>query len=116
MARTEIPVTTITRSGEDQPSQTDSDNGNGMFFAANNGRIILEVENTDAATQTIGIALFVNVDGQAVTDKTMSLDAGDIKLMGPFPAAQYNQDDRSVNVNPSVDTNLKIRAYKLTTT
>ena len=114
MARTEIPVTTISRAGVTQPAQIDSDQSNGMTVPNNNGRIFFEVENTDASPQTVGFAIAATVDDEPVDDKLITIAAGDIELAGPFPVDLYNQEaDNALYVNPSVDTLLKLRAYRL---
>jgi hypothetical protein len=111
--RTPIPVTELSRAGVAPPAQTDSDQTNGMVIAANSGRLWVEIESTDAADQTVGFAIPITVDGDTVADKLVDVPAGATRLVGIFPPAIYNQDDRSLNVNPSVDTTLKFRAYKL---
>ena len=61
----------------------------------NNGRQLLRVKNTDAATKTITVPIPVTVDGQAVASRTVVVAAttGDV-LIGPFPT-QFNQPDGS---------------------
>ena len=115
MARTAIVVTTPDRSGVTQPSTQASDFTNGMYIANNTGRIILEVKNNNAGSQTIAIPFGPNgtVDGVAPADRTVTLAAGATKIIGPFPPSFYNQTDRSVYVNPSVNTDLAIRAYAI---
>jgi hypothetical protein len=115
MPRTEITVTALDREGVAQPTVQTSDSANGMFIATNTGRIILEITNTNAGTQTIGIPFgsSATIDGVAPADRVISLATGETKLIGPFPVNYYNQDDRSVYVNPSVDDDLEIRAYSI---
>jgi hypothetical protein len=113
MARTVIPVTTISRAGVAPPSQTASDHSNGMYVAQNNGHVIFEIISTDAGTQTVGFALPGTPDGQAIADRTITLSAGGTAICGPYPPTYYNQTDGSLNINPSVNTTLKFRAYKL---
>jgi hypothetical protein len=113
MARTEIPVTTIDRTGVASPAQTDSDATEGMFIANNNARIIFEIENTDVGPQTVGFAIFTTVDDEPVDDKVVTIPAGEIRLAGPYPQDFYNQEDNSLYINPSVDANIKFRAYRL---
>jgi hypothetical protein len=113
MARTAITVTTTTRTGVAQPSQQNSDLTNGMKIDAHDGKVIFELNNTDAATQTVGFAFGQSIDGSTPADKTVSLTTGQTKIAGPFPTNYYNQADGALYVNPSVNTNIKIRAYKL---
>jgi hypothetical protein len=113
MPRTVIPVTTLSRSGVAPPAQTSSDQSNGMYVANNNGRIIFEIISTDGSSRTVGFAVSTTADGQAIADRTITLSAGGTAICGPYPPTYYNQTDGSLNINPSVNTTLKFRAYKL---
>jgi hypothetical protein len=115
LPRTEIPVTLIDRNGAEPPAQIDSDEGNGMEIKGNSGKTFVEIVSTDAGSQSVGFAIAETVDGEAATDKTVVVPAGETVYAGPFPARTYNQPgaDRSIYVNPSVDSTLKLRAYKL---
>lgn len=113
MARTEIPVTTIARAGVEPVTQTDSDATNGMLVASNNGRVFVEIESADAGPQDVDFLISVLVDGQTVVPRTVTIPAGETRLVGPFPQSDYNQDDRSLYIDPAVDTTLKFRAYML---
>jgi hypothetical protein len=113
MPRTEIPVQTISRAGVVPPAQTDSDEANGMVIVHNDGRIYVEIESTDAGSQTVGFAIPGLVDGEPVDDKTVTVPAGEIRVAGPWPRRTYNQSDGSLNINPSIDDTLKLRAFKL---
>jgi hypothetical protein len=116
MARTQIPVTTITRAGIAPSAGTDADMTDGMYIAANNGRIYVEIVSTDAGAQTVGFEIPTEVDGIAVDDKVVTIPAGATRKAGPWPTGTYNQEDDSINVNPSIDgATLKISAYKLPT-
>lgn len=115
MARTAITVTMLSRAGVVQPATQASDQTNGMQINGNDGRIILEVKNNNAGTQTVGVSFSPSktVDGVTPADKTVSFTAGQTKVLGPFPPALYNQPGNMVFVNPSVNTDLAIRAYQL---
>ena len=115
MARTAISVTVPTRAGIAQPATQNSDHTNGMYIPTNNGKIFLEVKNNNASTQTIAFPFkpSATIDGVSPADKSVSITASSTVVIGPFPTAYYNQTDGSVYVNPSVDTDLKIRAYQV---
>lgn len=116
MPRTAIPVQTLSRAGVAPLTQTNSDASNGMVVAHNDGRIFIEVVSTDAGSQTVGFAIPGLVDGEPVDDKVVTVAAGATLLEGPWPRRTYNQDDQSLHINPSINTTLKFRAYKLPTT
>jgi|SRR6185369_13553486 len=112
--RTDITVTALTRAGVDPPALTDADMTNGMRIPTNNGHVFVEIISSDAAPQTVGFEIPKEIDGESVGDKTVTIPAGDTRLVGPFPPGDYNQDDGSVYVNPSLDgATLQFRAYKV---
>lgn len=115
MPRTEIPVTESSRGGVAPPAATNADMTNGMFIAANNGRIWLQIVSSDGATQTVGFAIPGDVDGVAIDDKVVSIPAGTTKDgVGPWLTGTYNQEDDELHINPSVGgATLKFRAYRL---
>lgn len=118
MARSQIAVTQVDRTGEAPGTATVSDSVNGHYFDNPNGKVWLEVVSTDAGSQTLGFplvaALAANVDGVTLGDKLITIPAGATRVMGPFPPTYYNQPGGDqVFVNPSVSTTLSIKAYSL---
>lgn len=111
MARSVITPAAIVRTGVAQPAAVVSDATNNHYIAANNGRIFLRVENVGVTSRTITVQTPGTVDGLAISDLTVSLAAGDVKYIGPFPPSVYNQADDSLYVDPSADTDLEITAY-----
>jgi hypothetical protein len=116
MARVEIPVQTLSRAGVAALAQTDADSALGNVIKKNDGHIYIEIVSSDAGPQTVGFAIPGLVDGEVVDDKVVAVPAGATRYAGPWPRRTYNQADNSVNVNPSVSTTLKFRAFKLPTT
>lgn len=112
MARTVIPVTTITRAGVAPPAQTDGDASNNMEFT-NDGNTFLEVVSSDAGAQSVTILVAEEVDGLAVTSRSVAVAAGASVLIGPFTAVYNQTGTKLVYVNPSVSTTLKFRAYSV---
>lgn len=112
MARVNVPVTTISRSGVAPPAQTNADSVNGHFISQNDGTIWIEIVSSDAGSQTVAFKLPGTIDGQAIADKVVTVAAGATAIVGPFPVSSYNQSDASLWFNPSVSTTLKFRAYK----
>lgn len=112
MPRTALTVTTIARTGTVQPSQEVGDVANGNSIAGNDGRILLEVKNDDASSQTVTIPTPGTIDGLAIADLVVSLTAGQTKLIGPLSPSTFNQSDGLLHVDPS-DADLKFRVYRL---
>lgn len=117
MPRVEIPVTEIDRDGVAPPAQTDADAASDHFIDANDGRIVLEIESSDGADQTVEFEIpSGGVDDQPVTPRTVTIPDGETRWVGPFPRSVYNQPNPDLNkifINPSVSTTLKFRAYKI---
>lgn len=114
MARGVIPVTALDRTGVAPPAQTNADSVNKHTLANAAGRTVLEIVSSDAGSQTVTFDLNVStVDGVAVPAKSVTIAAGVTRMVGPFPPAYYNQTGAVVNVNPSVSTTLKFRAYSI---
>lgn len=110
MARSAIPVSALDRVGVAPPSQTNADSTN-KHTLANNGLTLLEIVSSDAGAQTVTFDIVTaTVDGVAVPAKSVAVPAGATRYVGPFPTAFYSS---VVNVNPSVSTTLKFRAYSL---
>lgn len=113
MPRTNIPVTTVIVGGVARPAQTTGDPTNDHEFT-NDGRTFLEIENGDAASQTVTILTSTILDGLELADLDIVLTAGAFKVVGPFNTARYNQlgDPTKVYVNVA-DADVKFRAYSL---
>lgn len=122
MARSQIPVTTITRAGATPPSQTTADATNNHYIEGtdNTGEWFLEVISSDAGSQSVTVVANPNLssDGLTVSNLSITIAAGVTRLCGPFKPNTFKQpsDSNRVYVNPSVSTTLKFRAYRLTAT
>jgi len=57
----------------------------------NTGQEFLVIRNSGASQRTVTLEIPETIDGQAVTNKTFTLEAGETKLAGPFPTPHYNQ-------------------------
>jgi hypothetical protein len=110
-APTEIPVVEITRDGATPETAVDSNAADGMFITGNDGRILVEIVSEDAGAQTVGFSITETIDDQPAHDKTVTVPAGARRVAGPFPEWLYNQPDGSLQIHPSVDATLKLRAY-----
>lgn len=113
MPRTALTITDVTRAGVTQPSQQNGDNANGNSLAYNDGKIILEVNNTSGGALNCTIGIPGTIDSVSTAGKVVSVGAGATTYIGPFPPALYNQSDGTVNVDVTAST-MKFRVYHLT--
>jgi hypothetical protein len=109
MARVNLPVTNISRSGVADGAEVNGDSVNN-HSVANDGRMWIEVRNADASNpHTLTVRFPGVVDGQSVTPKTYPIAATTKRRIGVFPPADYG----SV-VQVDVDSSqLKLTAYHL---
>jgi len=116
MARSQITVTDIARSGTAPISQTTADASNKHYFV-NDGMTYLEIVSTDAGSQTVTVKVnpSYTADSLVVNDLTITIPAGTTRLAGPFKVYTFKQDSSNdAYVDPSVSTTLKFRAWRLT--
>ncbi|MFJ7176420.1 hypothetical protein ACIQXA_08430 [Streptomyces massasporeus] len=88
MPRTNIAATQASRSGTVLPAPTAGDVTNGNS-TANDGRVVLIVENTGASSRTITFPTTVSVDGLTAPVRSESVPAGETQVFGPFPPNDY---------------------------
>lgn len=116
MARGQITPTVIDRSGTvAAPAQTVGDNVNGHSILANDGRVLVEIQNADgASTHNVTFDIPGTFDGVAPANAGLKLNIpiSSTRYIGPFPTAVYNQSDGSIAVDVD-STQLKIRAYRI---
>lgn len=114
--RVEIPVTLYDRAGISPPAQIDSDMTNGHYLDGQDGTVVLEVENTDVADQTITLLKSPTLEaaGMSINDEPGTIPAGEIKTFGPWPTQAHLQDPATMRIyiDVSADSVLKLRAYK----
>ena len=119
MPRVQIPVTDIDRDGVAQPAATTSDATNDHYATgAADGRTMLMIVSTDGSPQTVEVvpAPGYTADGLTVNNLSIAVAAGGTVLAGPFRTTTFSQDtSHTLWVNPSVSTNLALRAYRLPT-
>lgn len=117
MARVEIPITTIVRAGVEQPVVVVSDATLKHAVPGNDGTMFIEVVSSDGAPQTVVVqpSPEVSADGLTISPLTLDIGAGETVYFGPFKPSTFNQDavERQVWLDPSVDTTLEFRAYKI---
>lgn len=88
MPRVAVPVTQSSRAGTVLPAATAGDATNN-HSVANDGRVILMVENSGASSRDITFYTTVSVDGLTAPTRVESIPAGETQLFGPFPVNDY---------------------------
>lgn len=94
----------ISRSGVLQTLTAASAGGDTV---TNDGQVFVSLYNSGVAARTVTFDITQTVDDQAVTDRTVSLAAGERKLVGPFPPSVYGvalgitySDEADISLNP----------------
>jgi hypothetical protein len=110
MPRTTLTAIQATRAGAVLPAATAGDVTNGNQIA-NDGRVILIVKNTNAAStaRTITFATVKSVDGLIAPTRSETLAAGETQVFGPFPATDYGST-LAINVDNAELTIQSVRA------
>ena len=115
MARSEIPVVEVIRDGVTAVAPVISDAVNHHYFKGNEGKTWLEIESTDAGTQTVSVLASprMETDGLEVLPHEFDCPPGTVTKAGPWRMRTFNQDagEGSVFVNVPVSTTLKLRAF-----
>lgn len=105
-----LTATAITRAGVDVVGA--SADGAGDEWA-NTGYEVVEVKNGGGAGITVTLDVQATVDGAAVTDPTVSISAGQTKIIGPFAKGIYNNtsNDRA-KITYSGVTSVTVKVLK----
>lgn len=111
MARVNIPITNITRSGVSLAAAGLAGNATDHHEFVNDGNTVLRVKNTGAGACTVTLRIARTVDGQAVTNRTVvvPVTTGDV-AMGPFPVVDYGS---LMQVDISTASGVTLYAYTL---
>jgi hypothetical protein len=108
MSRTALTVQETSRDGL-EPSYT-AGNADGHSVANEGKKTFVHVKNGSAASITATFQTSATVDGLAVADKTVSVPAGEERMVGPFPTAYYGT---TLSVDLSAVTTVTIAAIKV---
>ncbi len=107
-----LTATTITRAGHDTAGAAAAAGGDKFTNTGYEFVIIKNAHATNARTVTLDIRS--TVDGQAVTDPTVSIAALTEKIIGPFPSV-YNDTGGFVNLTYSDSAaDLTVKVIKCT--
>lgn len=112
MARQALTVQEISRTGLAANHAAAAADGNSFI---NTGREFLHVKNgLTACVVTVRTAR--TVDGQAVTNRTVTVGASEERMIGPFPPSLFNQKGSAgdvVYVDYDDVTNVTVAALRL---
>lgn len=113
MARIEIPVTQSKVVGVERPAQVTGNSSENHFIANNDGRIVVEVENTSTEAAVKATFLTPAESGEVpVEDEAVSVPKEKVYVVGPFAVATFNQSNGQLYINPE-SNKLKFRAYRV---
>ena len=104
-----LTVQTISRTGL-EPTYGSAAAGGDEF--ANSGDEFIHIKNGDASSHTLTIETPATVDGLAVADRTVSIPAGEERMVGPFQAATYNDSGGLVQLTYDGVTSVTIAIIK----
>jgi len=105
-----LSVQSVNRDGI-EPVMSSADGAGDDF--PNTGAEFVFVKNGDVAAKNVTIETPRTVDGLVIADRTVTVGAGEEKLIGPFPTATYSTSGGSVNLTYSDVTSLEIAVLKL---
>lgn len=115
MARTQIPVTDITRLGVAGPTLVPADITNGHYFDNPGGNVFIEaISSTFPVNFTVLTGLVIE-DEWAVADTLCTVSQANTSYyFGKFPANIFNVggEDTSVYIDPAVSAVLQFRAWR----
>lgn len=109
MARTNVPVTEITRAGVAPANPITGDPTNN-HAVANDGHVVLLIANTGATVaRTATVRVTRTVDGQTPASRTYSIAQSTSRYIGPWPTGDYG-----TTLQVDVDNaELKLSAYRI---
>jgi len=114
MARVDLPVTDIIRTGVGNAGTLIASDETDNHEFVNDGRTIICVLKTGGA----GVLTFLTpgtVDEQDIASQlvTPGVHATKVTMIGPFPPSVYNQSDGTVHIDLDDETSLTIGAFRL---
>lgn len=117
MARQILPITTILRSGVEQPAATYADITNAHEIMGNDGRVFVElanVSNAGSVNATFDVSAVYDGD-LSIVDIIVALAPGGTKYIGPFKRGVFNQGVSESVYFSIASTGVSLRGYKLET-
>jgi len=105
----ELTAQQISRDGLD-PTYVACDVAGDDFVNA--GDEFIHIKNGDGSPHTVTIVTPATVDGLAVADRDVVVPAGEERMIGPFPAGAYNDENAKVTFTYDAITSLTIAILK----
>ena len=113
MARTELEVQEIVRAGVEPTYEAANSDGE-EFANADSARTFLHVKNGSGGSINVTIVTPNVVDDDlAVGDRVVAVPAGEERMIGEFPPANYNQSDDTVDVNFSAVGSVTVAVFHI---
>lgn len=109
-----LTVQTVDRTGYDLAGAVAASSGGDQWD--NSGVEGLFVFNGGGGAITLTLDIQQTVDGQLVTDRTISIGAGARFLAGPFPPGIYNDTNGRMNITYSGVASVFVKPFKFTNT
>lgn len=106
-----LTVTDVARTGN-LLSGAAAASGGDQFV--NTGSEFVSVYNADSDSMTVTIETPGTVDDLAIADRTVTVDAGETKLIGPFQKSYYNDSSGYVQLTYSDATGVTVQVFRLT--
>lgn len=86
--------------------------GGGDAFA-NAGKTFFHAKNGGGGSITLTFTTPATIEGVAIADPTVTIDAGAEKMVGPFPPSVFNDANGRVAVAYSGVTSVTVAAFRL---
>ena len=112
MARVTLSVQQMSRAGLEPSYAAAAADGNAFN---NTGREFLHIKNTTTAC-VVTVLTPRTVDGQAVTNRTVTVPENEDRMIGPFPPATFNQGGSIgdlVHVNYDDESNVTVAVIRM---
>lgn len=106
-----LTVTPVTRAGVDVAGVAADVAGDEW---ANTGKEIVEVKNGSGVSITVTLDVKATLDGNAVTDPTVTITAGQTKAIGPFPRGVFNDANDRAKITYSAVTSVTTKVLQVT--
>jgi|CryBogDrversion2_11_1035321.scaffolds.fasta_scaffold00026_17 hypothetical protein len=107
-----LTVNNVDRTGQIDPvGVLVSAGGSGDSFP-NTGYEYVYVKNASGSSVTVTLVYQSTVDGQTITNRTVSVPASAGRLIGPFPTTYYNDSNARMNLTYSSATSVSVAVFK----
>ncbi len=104
-----LSVQTSARAANDL-SMTAADAGGDDFDNSDNPLVL--IKNDDTSSIDVTFTTTITVDGESVDDKTITVGAGEIALLGPWPGGTYDDADGKVSIGYTSVTSVTVAAIR----